>query len=282
MKHENPQDGELSRIPWHPAFIEAIQLELEDYSNCLEFYPEYQLTSEPLKIDCVIIKKTKDTEIKKNFASIFKKANLLEYKSPGDYISVSGFYKVYGYACLYASFEKIPITELTISFVGSRHPEKLLSHLVHVRRYKVEENNSGIYTVKGDIIPVQIIDNRRLSAEDNIWLKNLSDSLDSSSVIKIKDEAIKWDRTARIQAYMNAIAKANYLVVEEAMEMSEPAKSLEEVLIRTGAMGRAEARAKAAGALEIAQNMVNLGVPFETVVAATKVDPEKVKIMYEK
>jgi hypothetical protein len=38
---------------------------------------------------------------------------------------------------------------------------------------------------------------------------------------------------------MNAIAKANYHAVEEAMEMSEPAKSLEEVLIRTGAMARA-------------------------------------------
>jgi len=278
MKYEYQQDGELSRIPWHPAFIEAIQLELEDYSNCLEFYSEYQLTSEPLKIDCVIIKKTKETEIKKNFASIFKKANLLEYKSPGDYISVAGFYKVYGYACLFASFEKIPITELTISFVGSRHPEKLLNHLAHVRRYKVEENNSGIYTLKGDIIPIQIIDNRLLSAEDNIWLKNLSDSLDSSSVIKIKDEAIKRDRTARIQAYINAITKANYLAFEEAMEMSEPAKSFEEVLVRTGIT----ARVQAATALEIAQNMVNLGVPFETVVAATKVDPEKVKAMYEK
>jgi len=282
MKHENQQDSELSRIPWHPAFVEAIQLELEDYCNCLEFYPEYQLTSEPLKIDCVIIKKTKEAEIKKNFASIFKKANLLEYKSPSDYVSVSGFYKVYGYACLFASFEKIPITELTISFVGSRHPGKLFNHLVHVRRYKVEENSSGIYTVKGDIIPIQIIDNRQLSAEDNIWLKNLSDSLDSSSVIKIKDEAIKLDRTARIQAYINAIAKANYLAVKEAIAMSEPAKSLEDVLIRTGITARAEARGRTAEALEIAQNMVNLGIPFETVVSATKVDPEKVKMMYEK
>jgi len=57
---------------------------------------------------------------------------LLEYKSPDDYISISDFYKVYGYACLYASFEKIEITRLTISFVASRHPGKLLKHLENV------------------------------------------------------------------------------------------------------------------------------------------------------
>jgi predicted transposase YdaD len=30
------------------------------YKNELEFYPEFQLTSEPLHIDCVVIKKTED------------------------------------------------------------------------------------------------------------------------------------------------------------------------------------------------------------------------------
>ena len=77
---------------------------------------------------------------------------------------------------------------------------------------------------------------------------------------------------------MNAIAKANYHAVEEAVNMSEPAKSLEEVLVRTGIAGRAEERK----ALDIAQNLVNLGIPFETVVSATKLDPEKVKPMYDK
>ena len=68
--------------------------------------------------------------------------------------------------------------------------------------------------------------------------------------------------------------------------MREPAKSLEEVLERTGVTARAEARGKAEGkaaeALAIAQNMVSLGLPFETVVSATKLDPEKVKTLYMK
>jgi len=123
MKQNNQQDDELSRIHWHPAFVEAMQMELEDYSGSLEFYPEYQLGKEPLKIDCVVIKKAKGLVIKKNIAKVFRDANLLEYKSPGEYVSVADFYKVYGYICLYASFEKLQITSLTVSFVESRYPE---------------------------------------------------------------------------------------------------------------------------------------------------------------
>ena len=98
-----------TEIPWHPAFVQALQLELIEYKDVLEFHPELQLTSEPLRIDCVIIKKIKDVEIKKNIAAIFKTWNILEYKSPDDYVSIAGYYKVYGYACLYIFLNDIPI-----------------------------------------------------------------------------------------------------------------------------------------------------------------------------
>ena len=161
-------------------------MELDEYSEDLQFIFEFPLNTQPLKIDAVIIKKSRDIVIRKNIASIFRKENIVEYKSPDDYISVSDFYKVYGYACLYASFEKIPITSLTISFVGSRYPEKLLKHLETVRRYQAEENSPGIFTVRGDIIPIQIIDSRSLSADENLWLRNLSNSLDAFSIMKVK------------------------------------------------------------------------------------------------
>jgi len=151
-----------------------------------------------------------------------------------------------------------------------------------VRKYKVEENSPGIYTVTGDIFPIQIIDSCRLSADENLWLKNLSNSLDPFSVIKVKEEVIRLDKAARVQAYMNAIAKANYNAVEEAVEMREPAKSLEEVLERTGITARAEARGEERKAMGIAQNLVNMGLSFEAVVSATELDPEKVKALYDK
>ena len=58
-ENENFGSGD-SPIAWHPAFVEAIQMELEAYQDALEFCPEFQLSSEPLRIDCVIIRKTKE------------------------------------------------------------------------------------------------------------------------------------------------------------------------------------------------------------------------------
>jgi len=108
----------------------------------------------------VIIKKSRDIVIKKNFASIFRKENILEYKSPDDYVSVADFYKVYGYACLYASFQQVPITSLTLSFIESRYPGKLLDHVRNERKYSVAETGPGIYNVNGDILPIISVQNK--------------------------------------------------------------------------------------------------------------------------
>ena len=280
-EHNDKQNPAPAPIAWHPAFVEAIQLELEDYKDSLEFHTEYPLTSEPLRIDCVVIKKVPDLVIEKNIAAIFRETNLLEYKSPDDYVSVADFYKVYGYACLYASFEKVPITNMTISFVESRYPRELLAHLREIRGYKVEETSSGIYTVTGDILPIQIIDSRRLSVEENLWLRDLDDKLSAKESGCLLLEVHRQGKGARIQAYINAIIRANYLAMKEAIIMSGAVKSLEDVLIDLGVTAKAEAMAEERKALGIAENLINLGIPLETIVSATKLDPEKVKTLYQ-
>jgi len=271
------KSGENLSISWHPAFVEAVQLELKAYKDALEFIPEYQLTSEPLRIDCVIIKKTKDVEIKKNIAAIFKTWNLFEYKSPDDYVSMADFYKVYGYACLYASFNKVPINDMTITFIESHYPGKLLEHLKNERNYTVEENRKGIYIIRGDILPIQIVDSRRLSAEENLWLKNLSNRLDTEEFRQIRDEASRQDKSVRIAAYLDAIIRANIRTMEEVIKMDGVPKSLEKVLKDAGLIAKWET----SGKTEIAKNMVNRGYAFEEITSITQLDPEKVKALYQ-
>ena len=158
-------------------------------------------------------------------------------------------------------------------------------HLKKIRGYRVEETSPGIYTVNGDILPIQVIDSRRLSADENLWLKSLSNRLDPLAVLKISEEATRQDKVARLRAFMDAIAKANFHAIEGAMNMSNAARSLDEVFERTGLAARWEARGKAMGkeseALAIAKNMVSSGFPLETVVSMTKLDPEKVKELYQ-
>jgi hypothetical protein len=287
----NPNSDQSSHLParkaWHPAFVEALQMELDKYRGALEFHEEFQLTSEPLRIDCVIIKKAKDVVIDKNIATIFRGWNLIEYKSPSDYVSIADFYKVYGYACLYTSFEKVPIRDLTISFIQSRYPRKLIRYLQNERGYTIAETAEGIYTVQGDILPMQIIDSWRLSADENLWLKSLSDRLNPAEFTRIGEEITRQKKDTRIAAYLNVIVEANSESIQEALKMRRKLTT-EQVIRDSGlaakleAEGRAEGRAEgeARSRVSIAQNMVNLGLPFETVVSATQLEPEKVKALY--
>jgi hypothetical protein len=272
-----PRHGGSAHIAWHPAFVEALQMELQAYQDVLEFHPEYQLTSEPLRIDCVVIKKAKDAVIKKNIAAIFREWNLLEYKSPDDYVSVADFYKVYGYACLYASFNKAPITGLTLSFVESRHPQKLLGHFENERKYEVAEASPGIYTVSGDILPIQVIDSRKLPSEENLWLKSLSNDLECAAITEVGREIDRQGKAARLAAYLCVLMQANPAAAREAIKMSS---TFDKVMEESGLAakwrdeGRSEGRdeGRSEGRIEVARNAIEQGASPDFVRKITGLD----------
>jgi hypothetical protein len=137
MDTKNPGSNRPEKLQWHPAFLQAFQLELIDYKNSLEFKYEHQLTAEPLRIDLLIIKKPRDLAIDKNIARIFRSDNVVEFKSPEDYLAVKDFLKVYAYACLYAAITPgVELSGVTLAFVGRRHPQELISYLTGERNYK--------------------------------------------------------------------------------------------------------------------------------------------------
>ncbi|MDR3341758.1 MAG: hypothetical protein LBT14_03030, partial [Treponema sp.] len=110
-----------------------------------------------------------------------------------------------------------------------------------MHRYTVEERSSGIYTVTGDIIPIQIIDNRRLSGEENIWLKELDNELDVERISRITREIDRLGKAAQIGAYLDAIARANSGILQEALKMSDTALTLEKVFEEAGLIAKWEA-----------------------------------------
>ena len=277
---EDPAD----RISWHPAFFEAIQMELEEYSGSLQFISEFQLSGEPLRIDVVIIKKTADVPIKKNIARIFRSDNIIEYKSPTDYVSVENFYQVYAYACLYISQKKAGINDLTLTFVASRYSREFFRHLQEDRGFSLEESAPGIYTVKGDVLPIQIIDSRKLSAAENIWLEGLDNALDQQRMSRVTEEIARQGKAAQIKAYLNAIVTANAEILREVLKMSTSELTLEQVLEEAGLIAKWEARGKAqwlavggaSRAAEIARNMLESGFPKEQVAQLSGLSLEQV------
>jgi hypothetical protein len=208
-------------------------LELEQYKDALEFISEYPLNAEPLKIDVVIVKKAPEIVIEKNIARIFKGINILEYKSPEDYLSVWDFYKVFGYACLYASLNKTDMNDMTISLISPRYPKALFSHFKD-GNHTVSTSSPGIHTVSGYPLDVQVVESKKLLLEENLWLKGLSDDLNATAAGVILEESRKRKDAAELGAYIYALLNANTRTIEEVMEMAKKKPTLEEVLRKAG------------------------------------------------
>jgi hypothetical protein len=167
-----------------------------------------------------------------------------------------------------------------VSFVERRYPRKLLNHLQKVRGYTVEESTEGIYTVKGDVIPIQIIDSRKLSADENLWLNSLSDKLNPLEITRISEEITRQKKGARIASYLNAISQANAESIQEATEMRNKL-TLEQVFENVGWTAKWEARGikkgLAEGTLKIARKMKQAERPFSEIAEFTGLSPRVIQ-----
>ncbi|MDR0328138.1 MAG: hypothetical protein LBI05_07585 [Planctomycetaceae bacterium] len=200
----------MVRTSWHPAFAQAIENELEDSKDALTFETEHQLTTEPLRIDVLIIKKKRSVIIKKNIGQIFRGFNIVEYKSPGDRVTIEDYHKTHCYSRLYASLNKEDIAEMSVTVAVTRHPRKLLGFLTS--RFTVKNVQPRIYTVEGDTSPTQILVSEELLGEDNFWLTNLRDDLTEEQLTRVFTVA---ESRAKTDAYIYTIAEANVETMEE-------------------------------------------------------------------
>lgn len=214
----NEETKDSHDLQWHPAFYAGIQIEFSEESHYLTFENEHQLGTKPKEIDVLIIKKDPKVSIRKNIGRIFRKHNIIEYKSPEDYLSVDDFYKVYGYACFYKSdtqtVNEIKTKEITISYVTKRYPRKVIRHLQNQRQ------EAGIYCVVGERFPIQFIVTSQLPEEENFWLHNLTNDLKNAEDAEKLLRAYKNYQNDNLhQSLMDIIIEANKDVFKEVRGM---------------------------------------------------------------
>ena len=229
------QSSETENLQWHPAFYAGLQIELKEDSDNLIFENEHQLGTKPKQIDVLIIKKEKDIPVKKNIGRIFRRYNIVEYKSPTDYLSINDFYKGCAYALFYKSDTKnedeIPVQDITLTFVSVKYPRKLIQHLKKEWGFLVEEKFQGIYYIQKekDILPMQLIVTSRVSWDDNLWLHSLTNELKEKEQIKHIVDEYKLNKSNQLyESVMDIIVKANYQKFEEARKYM--CKALEELM----------------------------------------------------
>jgi hypothetical protein len=209
--------------------------------------------------------------IENEIGHIFKKYNILEYKSPYDEMSIDDYYKTLGYACIYKGIgrttDEIPADELTVSLFRENYPRKMINFLKN-QGIVVEEKFPGIYYLSGNtIFDTQIVVTGQLRKETHCSLRVLSKNVkedDVRSFLKATEQMSVPGDLNNADAVMQVSVAANRLVYElvkedyymcEALrelmkdeidkEIEERSKKVREVAIAEGrAEGMAQGRAE--------------------------------------
>ena len=174
---------------------------------------------EALRMDTLVIKKTKDIQIDKNIGRIFKTHNIVEFKSPKDNFDFWDYQRVMGYAFTYSSSEKVQMSDITITISLTMYPRECIKKLKNERGIIVEDIGSGIYYIHGDIIPIQILESKKLSENENLFLRNLRSNLSGDDMYKTMQLYGKRKPLNDKNVFLDRLANANPNALKEALNM---------------------------------------------------------------
>ena len=220
-------------IHWHPGFYGAIELELRQNKSDLIFESEHQLSKEPLRMDMLIIKKQGDVVVQNEIGQLFRKYNVLEFKSPNDGLSIDDFFKTIGYACIYKGLgdtvDAIPEKELTVSIFRETYPRELFEKLKQSGR-RVEEQFPGVYYVKENLLfDTQIVVTKNLSRNAHRYLKLLSKNVKEQDVRKLIEDSSKL-QTPGDRQNVAAMLEVIFAVDRKLRKAIEEDKAMGEIL----------------------------------------------------
>ena len=168
-------------------------------------------------MDMLIIKKLADVRIKNELGHIFKKYNVVEYKSPDDALSIDDYYKTVGYACLYKGLgetvDQIPADELTISIFRESYPREMFEAMKNLGM-EIKEYYPGIYYISGKqiLFDTQIVVTKQLDKETHRTLRVLSKNVREEDVRAFVKRAAKISESGdrnNVDAVLQVSVSAN-------------------------------------------------------------------------
>jgi hypothetical protein len=233
--------SEQTRLDWHTAFYEAFRAELAEYGDGLDFHKEVQLVTEPLRMDVLVVNKLRGRKIEKNIARAFRGHNIVEYKSPGESISVGDFHKACSYLHLFVSLNNISVTDVTLTLVVMRRPAALLKHFGQLG-VGITEQSPGIYLAGTGMFPTQIIESKKLPEEENVWLGNLRRNLGADRLRRVVELKSEGYPRSELAAYFYTLLAANPESVKDMEADIMGRTTLAQVLEEIGITQQWEAR----------------------------------------
>ena len=207
----------VSKIDWHPGFYGGLEFVLRDYKKLLTFDREHVLSKQSTVMDMLIIKKESDEKINSPIGRIFRRFNIVEYKSPKAGLTIDDVYKVVSYAGLYKAHgdrvNAVPVEDMSISIFRHTYPRMLFKALDEMPSVRVDEKFSGIYYVSGIInIPLQIVITKELDERSYGALRVLSvdaskddikNFIEETKLLVDKDDKINADAILQVSISAN-------------------------------------------------------------------------------
>ena len=226
-----------TKIQWHPGFVAAIDLEFKENRDDLIYEKEYNLSTKPLEIDLLVIKKEPDVQVSNEIGKLFRGHNIVEYKSPEDHLDIDVFYKASAYGCLYKSFgetvDERAANDITISIIRDAKPEGLFRYFKE-HGIRVTNPYAGIYYVSDAVLfPTQIVVGKELEQKDHTWIKALSDKVQEQEMRELLEQisnlAHKFDKELA-DSVLEVSIRANRKMVEELRGGDKMSKEMLEIM----------------------------------------------------
>lgn len=228
---------EEKNTQWHPAFAAAIHMEFAENKADLDFQTEVVLNSMPLRVDMILIKKKTELSLKNEIGRIFRRYNLIEYKSPKDDLNYDVFLKGIAYAYLYKSYEKhvdeILLSEVTLTFIRENSPTKLLKKLKEINLL-VEEAASGVYYISGyGEITIQLIVTKELDEAQHVWINALTSQmseLHARRLVYVTRNLIDVDDKYYADSIWEVVASKNVELISRLREDEDMGSALARIM----------------------------------------------------
>ena len=217
-----------SEIQWHPGFCGAVEFELRDNQDILEFNPDFQVSKGPLFLDLLVIKKLRNIQISNEIGRIFRTYNVCEFKGYGDSLTIDDYFKTIAYASLVknsgTTVNQIPAAEITLSFIQNSFPREML-RLLEASGAVIVEQFPGVFYLsrgphgEGDVLfPTQVIVTSRLERASHCSLRILTRNAEEADVRLFLNEAQSGtEKHVRqiVDAILQVSVPANFTLFEQ-------------------------------------------------------------------
>jgi len=153
-----------------------------------------------------------------------------------------------------------------------------MDYFENERNFKISKKYEGIYYIEGETFPIQIVEQKKLSSNENLFVKNLSSVVskdDIKDIIKLHKKGMFGDKST----YLDTVIRANFETFKEAIKMNMSEEFIEmftEAALEYGWMDEILEQEASQAKYSVAKKLLAKGMSPEEVSELTELSLEQI------